>query len=101
MATAYYLKEDLRQLWNQTNKKTVRNFLASWIDRANSSEIPMLINFANTLSVHEEGILGYYNHSISTGFLEGTSNKIKILQRQAYAFRDMDVIRNHFLWERV
>ena len=93
LATAYYLKEDLRQLWNRTNKKTARNFLARWIDRANSSEIPMLINFANTLSVHEEGILAYYDYPISTGPLEGTNNKIKTLQRQAYGFRDMEFFR--------
>ena len=35
-----------------------------------------------------EGILAYFDHRISTGPLEGTNNKIKTLQRQAYGFRD-------------
>jgi len=48
----------------------------------------MLKDFAKTLRIHRHGILAYYDHRISTGPLEGTNNKIKILQRQAYGFRD-------------
>jgi len=32
--------------------------------------------------------LAYYDYSISSGLLEGTSNKIKTMKRQAYGFRD-------------
>ena len=35
------------------------------------------------------GILNYYDYRISTGPLEGTNTKIKLLQRQAYGFRDL------------
>ena len=35
------------------------------------------------------GLLTYYDFSISTGPLEGTNNKIKTLQKQAYGFRDL------------
>jgi len=48
----------------------------------------MLNDFAKTLRAHRRGILAYYDHRISTGPLEGTNNKIKTLQRQAYGFRD-------------
>jgi len=48
----------------------------------------MLKKFANTLSLHRYGILAYYDYHISTGPLEGTNNKIKTMQRQAYGFRD-------------
>jgi transposase len=37
---------------------------------------------------YHEGILAYYQFRISTGPLEGTNNKIKTMQRQAYGFRD-------------
>ncbi len=40
------------------------------------------------MSVHGSGILAYYDHPISTGPLEGTNNKTRTLQRQAYAFRE-------------
>ena len=88
LATAYYMKEDLRQLWNQKNQTKAKSFLNDWIERAKSSEIKMLIDFADTLKKHKNGILAYYQYPISTGPLEGTHNKIKTMQRQAYGFRD-------------
>ena len=48
----------------------------------------MLVKFARTLWVHKAGLLAWYDFPISTGPLEGTNNKIKTLQRQAYGFRD-------------
>lgn len=88
LATAYYMKEDLRLLWSQPDKATAENHLQDWIDRAEASGIKMLKDFANTLRTHRRGIIAYYDHNISTGPLEGTNNKIKTLQRQAYGFRD-------------
>jgi transposase len=85
---AYYMKEQLRQLWSQENKRTARTFLNGWIALAQISGIRMLMNFAKTLTVHREGILNYYEYRISTGPLEGTNNKIKTMKRQAYGFRD-------------
>jgi len=88
LATAYYMKEELRQLWNQTTKKKARKVLSSWIARAKASKIKILLQLANSLLDHADGILAYYDYPISTGPLEGTNNKIKTLQRQAYGFRD-------------
>jgi transposase len=93
LATAYYLKEDLRQLWQQPDKATATLFLEDWIARANASAIAILRSFANTLQRREEGILAYYDYPISTGPLEGTNNKIKTLNRQAYGFRDLDFFK--------
>ena len=44
----------------------------------------MLQKFASTLAMYRSGILAYYDYPISTGPLEGTNNKIKTMQRQAY-----------------
>ena len=48
----------------------------------------MLNRFARTLQMHRFGLLAWYEYPISTGPLEGTNNKIKTLQRQAYGYRD-------------
>jgi transposase len=88
LATAYYMKEDLRLLWSFPNKATADAHLQDWIARAEASGIRILKDFAKTLSSHKQGILAYYDHRISTGPLEGTNNKIKTMQRQAYGFRD-------------
>ena len=89
LATAYYLKEDLRQFWNQPSKPVAEKHLSHWIAKAESTKIPMLKNFAKTLRAHRFGLLNFFNYPISTGPLEGTNNKIKTLQKQAYGFRDL------------
>ena len=88
LATAYYLKEDLRQIWSQPNKRTARRVLRDWLARARASGIRLLVQFAATLEEHQEGILAYYQYRISTGPLEGTNTKIQLLKRQAYVYRD-------------
>ncbi len=93
LATAYYLKEDLRQFWEQSNKAAAKKHLLYWIKKAESTKIPMLNKFAKTLRTHKFGLLSYYDHPISTGPLEGTNNKIKTLQKQAYGFRDLDFFK--------
>lgn len=93
LAAAYYLKEDLRQLWSQPDKACATAFLESWIERARATGIRQLVRMSNTLSVHRAGLLAYYDVPISTSPLEGTNNKIKTLQRQAYGYRDTEFFR--------
>ena len=88
LATAYYLKEDLRQLWSQKSKAAARRFLDRWIGRAQSSGIRILQQLAKTLAAHRRGLLAWYEHPISTGRLEGVNHKVRTLQRNAYGFRD-------------
>lgn len=90
LATAYYLKDELRLFWEQPSAFAASVFLSRWILKAESSGIRMLKDFARTLARHREGLLAWYDHPISTGPLEGTNNKIKTLTRQAYGFRDQD-----------
>jgi transposase len=93
LATAYYLKEDLRQIWSQPNKRTARRVLRDWRARARASGIRMLLQMADTLESYQEGILAYYDYPISTGPLEGTNTKIQVMKRQAYGFRDREFFK--------
>ena len=93
LACAYYLKEDLRQIWLQPNKETADWVFADWVKRAQTSGIKMLKKFADTLAGYKSGILAYYDYRISSGPLEGTNNKIKTMKRMAYGFRDMEFFK--------
>lgn len=90
LATAYYLKEDLRQFWNQTTYLKASRFLDRWCERAESSGIRRLQKLANTIRGHRSGLLNWYVYPISTGPLEGTNTKLRVMQRQAYGFRDKE-----------
>jgi len=93
LATAYYMKEDLRQLWSQPDKKAAEAFLNGWVRRAQNAGITMLQQFAKTLQTHRRGILAWYDYPIATGPLEGTNHKIKTLNRMAYGYRDQEFFR--------
>jgi transposase len=88
LATACYLKEDLRQIWEQLGRFPARMKLLDWYHQAIDSGIRVLQDFARTLLAHADGILAWYDYPISTGPLEGTNNKIKTLNRQHYGLRD-------------
>jgi transposase len=93
LAKAYYLKDELRQFWQQDSKEKAEQWLNQWIETARESKVPMLMKMANTLQGHRYGLLNWYDYPISTGPLEGTNNKIKTLQRQAYGFRDHEFFK--------
>jgi transposase len=90
LATAYYLKEELRLLWSQKSVTAAKKFLGSWIARAKSVGLSSLNKFTNTLLAHRSGIFSWFEDPISNGPLEGMNNKIKVLKRKAYGYRDMD-----------
>jgi transposase len=93
LAAAYYLKEYLREIWSQQNKQMARTVLKDWLFLARATEIPMLMQFADTLEAHQKGILNYYDYPISTGPLEGTNTKIQLMKRKAYGYRDHEFFK--------
>lgn len=93
LAAAYYLKEDLRQFWEQPDSSAAKRFLEHWCVRAESTGILRLQKMAKTMRAHRVGLLNWYFYPISTGPLEGTNTKIRVLQRQAYGYRDREFFR--------
>ncbi len=93
LAIAYFLKDELNEVWEQDDEEAAQSLLMDWILYAESTGIRILLQFAKTLRLHATGILAYYDYPISTGPLEGTNNKIKTMKRQAYGFRDPEFLK--------
>jgi transposase len=93
LATAYYLKEELGEFWEQDDEEQATAFLLDWLARAEASGIKILVGLAKTLRQHALGLVAYYDYPISTGPLEGTNNKIKTMKRQAYGYRDKEFFK--------
>jgi transposase len=89
----YLLKEDLRRFWRCPDRKVAKKFLGAWIARALATRLKHFVHLAKSLRVHRNELLAYFDHRISTGPLEGVNNKIKVLKRQAYGFRDMEYLK--------
>ena len=90
LAIAYYLKEDLKQLWKQKDVDQSKSFPGSWVAKAIASGIQILKKFAHSLLAHRTGIFSWFINKISSGPLEGMNNKIKVLKRKAYGYGDME-----------
>ena len=97
LATAYYLKEKLRVFWEQRTRSRAERFLDSWCRQAEASGIRVLHTMAKTLRGHRAGLLAWYDYPISTGPLEGTNNKIKLIQHRAYGYRNKEHFRLRIL----
>jgi len=100
---AYLLKEDLRMFWNLPSAGAAETFLLSWMDQARTLGLKHFIKIADMMENHIAGLLAYFRHRISTGPIEGLNNKIKVLKRQAYGFRDQAYfkLRLYFIHESV
>ena len=85
---AYYLKEDLYEIWNQITKNEAERVLDLWIEQALDAKLQPLTEMATTMKAYKPFILAWYDYTISNGKIEGTNNKIKVLKRQAYGYRN-------------
>lgn len=90
LAQAYYLKEELDLLWMETDPKEAESFFNDWCDQASTTEVTPMLKFVAMLKSHRSGILNWFKYRISTGPLEGMNNKIKVLKRKAYGYRDIE-----------
>ena len=88
LSQAWYLKEELNLLWEQTSSAEMIRFLTQWCEQATETGVRQLQKMAKTLQLHRRGILNWWQHPINNGRMEGTNNKIKTLNRQAYGYRD-------------
>lgn len=93
LSKAYYLKEGLREVWQQTTKEQAETVLMDWVKQAQGSKIKQLVKMANTMMAYRTGILAWYDCHISTGKVEGINNKIKVMKRVAYGFRDEEYFK--------
>lgn len=93
LATVYYMKEELRQIWRQNSKAQAREMLDLWTNQAEASQIPILKKFSSRLLSYRNAIVSYYDNKLSTGPVEAFNNKIKTIQRQAYGYRDQEFFR--------
>jgi transposase len=84
----YVLKDDLKQLWRYRAPHAARRFWQQWYRRAMRSGIAPLQRFAQLLKRHLAGILAHCRYPLNTGVVEGINNKIKVIKRMAYGFRD-------------
>ena len=67
--------------------------LDDWIKQARESKVPTLVKLSNSIAADRTEILAYYKCRTSNAKVEGINNKIKVLKRNAYGYRDIDYFK--------
>ena len=88
LMTVYVMKEQLTALWRAPTAWAWRTAWTQWMSHAKQSRIPALMQFARRLQGYWRGIVSRVRWPMHTGQLEGINNKIKVIKRMAYGYRD-------------
>lgn len=62
--------------------------LKQWLQHSQQSNIPALQRFAKVLKPYWRGIISRVQWPMHTGQLEGINNRIKVIKRTAYEYRN-------------
>jgi len=95
MKEIYWLTQLFRRILFglQKNRAAVSNALLAWCDKARKH----LGKFVKTLHTWWDQVVNACLFSASNGRAEGVNNKIKLIKRRAYGFRNRLNFRHHIL----
>lgn len=88
LTTVYIMKASLKELWQANTAWQWRTAWRTWMKMAKDSEIEPLQKFAKKLKAYWRGIVARVRWPMHTGQLEGINNRIKVMKRMAYGYRD-------------
>src|SRR5476651_2572939 len=92
---AYLLQDSFDQLWSYETAGWARRFFDQWCDSLKWQRLKPFDKFAAMIEAHWDGIASYchVDNKVSLGFVEGLNNKIRVIQRRAYGYRDEEYLR--------
>ncbi len=88
LARAWGLKEALRGVYGKKRREEAAPALASWIKEAEGSGLPSFRRTAATLKRWQKEVLNYWRYPITNALVEGKHNRVKVLKRRAYGYRN-------------
>lgn len=88
LMTVYVMKSGLKAIWSASSAWAWRRAWNDWMRQAQESGIEPLMRFAKRLAPYWRGVLSRVRWPMHTGQLEGINNRIKVMKRMAYGYRD-------------
>ena len=64
--------------------------MKEWIENAENCGIPQFERCAKTMRNWYTGIINSFSSHVTNGFTEGCNNKIKVLKRNAYGYKNLN-----------
>jgi transposase len=90
---AYTFREELTAIFNQAQTRSEgERRLTSWIQKVQRSSLDCYDGFIKTLRNHWNPILNYFVARVTSGFVEGLNNKIKVIKRRCYGIKKVSTL---------
>jgi transposase len=91
----YMLKEQFGQLWTYDSPGWARRFFLEWKAALRWQRLSPYEKFARMVDSHWPGIEAYCEpgKKVKMGFVEALNNKIRVIQRRAYSYRNEEYLR--------
>lgn len=96
---SYQLKELFLDITHHATYENVKNQLINWISLVKEQNIEEMNEAANTIENWLEYICNsFIDKRFSNGFTEGLNNKIKVIKRVGFGYKDFDFLRLRLLY---
>lgn len=87
---AYFVKEKVREMYRSKSKKEAERKLDMLLSQLEFYEVGKVAEMRNTLLRWKPYILNFFESGTTNSFLEGCHNKMKLIKRLSYGFRNLE-----------
>jgi len=87
---AYILKEELADIFDDVNAESEMVRLEQWFQNVIVSGCEELLPIVSMIQNYLYGIHNYFKHKLTNAGSEGFNNKINVIKRAAYGFREIE-----------
>jgi len=88
LADAWRLKEALRAVYRARTGEQAAQALKQWLIEAQASGLKPFQRTARTLAKWQKEVLNYWLYPLTNAMVEGKHNRVKVLKRRAYGYRN-------------
>jgi transposase len=93
IAIAWHVKEAFAEIYEAPDRTEAERRLDDWVELIHRLGLEDFTNIWRTLQWWRDPILNYFDDRITNAFAEGITNKIKVMKRRSYGFRNEERYR--------
>ena len=93
---AYQLKNELTALLDSDlSRRRGKQRITGWMNRVKKSVVRCFDPFLKTLETYKDEVVNYFLDRLTSGFVEGLNNKIKVIKRRCYGLKNIGHLFQH------
>jgi len=90
---AYILKEQALDIFDEQSEEIATKRLLRWLENVAKAGIEQFNSVVQRIKTYIYGILNYFKYRLTNAQSEGFNNKINVIKRRAYGFRDLEYFK--------